>query len=178
MPVPEAIDESALCTACGLCCAGSIFDFGKLTDDEAQDMAARGVAMWPGDMPAIAFPCPMLSGACCTIYAERPGVCRRFRCEVLKHFEGGALDGAAARALIETARQLDDAARQLLPVGQSVAEARRAWREDPEHWRNLAGAKRIEAARLAMALTTLNLHLDRHFRRDKKRITGMDTGPT
>lgn len=129
--------------------------------------------MWPGDTPAIAFPCPLLNGACCTIYSARPGVCRRFRCEVLKDFDGGDIEGSEAMDLIETARQLDDAVRELLPAGQSVAEARRNWREDPELWRSLAGAGRIEAARLAMALTALNLHLDRHFRSDKKKLTGM-----
>lgn len=129
--------------------------------------------MWPGETPAIAFPCQLLDGTCCTIYAERPGACRRFRCEVLKHFDGGELDGAEAMAMIETARQLDQAVRELLPVGQSVAEARRTWQEDPEQWRSLAGPDRIEAARLAMALTALNLHLDRHFRSGKKKLTGM-----
>lgn len=171
--MPEAIDESALCTACGLCCAGSIFDFGKLSEDEARDMAARGAPLWPGDTPAMAFPCPLLDGTCCTIYAERPGVCRRFRCEVLKRFDGGELEGEAAMAIIVTGRQLDDAVRALLPPGQSVAEARQAWREDSEHWRSLAGPERIAAARLAMALTALNLHLDRHFRSDRKKLTGM-----
>lgn len=173
MPVPEAIDESALCTACRLCCAGSIFDFGKLTDDEARNMAARGAPLWSGDGPGLAFPCPLLDGTCCTIYAERPGVCRRFRCGVLRRFDGGELEGEAAMAIIATGRQLDDAVRELLPPEQSVAEARRAWREDPEYWRSLAGPERIAAARLAMALTALNLHLDRHFRSDKKKLTGM-----
>lgn len=167
-------EEGALCIACGMCCSGTIFDSINLDPTETKLMAARGGSLADEGPTAIPFPCPMLEGTCCTIYASRPKLCRSYRCEVLNGLRADKLDHRAALDLIETARKLEGAVLTLLPPDQTIVQARRAWQADPQFWRALPESEREAALRLVMALAALNLHLDRHFRSELKRVIRRD----
>lgn len=142
----------------------------KLNLLETEPFAARGVKVGDTAPVKIPFPCPVLSGTCCTIYQDRPQICRDYRCEVLDGLSSGKLDQPAALSLIETARELESAVEALLPPGQSIVEARCAWQADPQFWQALPVEERDAALKLVMAMAALNLHLDRHFRSEKKRV--------
>ena len=98
MPAPR--DESALCLACGLCCAGAFYDLVPLDPDELDHARALRLPLFDRE-PLLTFrlPCPRLDGNACTVYAERPRECARFACELLKAYrhEQVELDEAIAR---------------------------------------------------------------------------------
>ena len=84
-----ADQSSDLCTACGLCCAGAIFDQVAIGWDELGRCAALGLPVIspPGGATALPFPCPGLDGASCTVYDQRPRGCRDYRCVTLKQLD-------------------------------------------------------------------------------------------
>lgn len=153
-----------------MCCSGTIFDSIELDQTDAKVMAERGVGLATEGPATIPFPCPMLEGTCCTIYADRPVLCRSYRCEVLGGLSAGKIDGRAALDLIQTARKLESAVLALLPPGQSIVQARLVWQADPQFWQALPESEREAALAVVMALGALNLHLDRHFRSGQQRV--------
>jgi Fe-S-cluster containining protein len=68
---------SELCTACGLCCDGSLFRFVPADPAEAAtyERLQLPVVQQSGQL-AMALPCHRLSDRCCTVYADRPSGCR------------------------------------------------------------------------------------------------------
>lgn len=77
--------SDALCRSCGLCCDGTLFTQVPLTSDEATRARALHLQVIPRPDGAAALrqPCAALTPAGCTVYAERPGGCRRYRCMLL-----------------------------------------------------------------------------------------------
>jgi len=92
-PAPSTEEASKLCRSCGFCCSGVLHGFVKLASDEVDRIRHLGLATkrikgkW-----AFTQPCPCLADTGCTIYAERPGMCRRYRCKLLKEFLDGKVD--------------------------------------------------------------------------------------
>ena len=70
---PAPRDESALCLACGLCCAGAFYDLVPLDPDELDHARKLRLPLFDRE-PLLTFrlPCPRLDGTACTVYAERP----------------------------------------------------------------------------------------------------------
>jgi uncharacterized protein len=103
-------DLETLCSACGLCCDGSLFTFVPVSPSEAVRLEGK-LALFTrkaGDQ-ALRQPCGALEGTCCRVYAERPLACRDFVCTLWKAFDEGdaRLDEAlkivaAAHALART----------------------------------------------------------------------------
>ncbi len=81
--VPDGV---RLCTSCGLCCAGALHDTAALDEDEQDAARALGLPLAGDDF---ALPCPRLAGTRCTVLAERPRVCGRYRCGLLQEVEAG-----------------------------------------------------------------------------------------
>lgn len=77
----DAAAKSALCLACGMCCDGSLFSFVAVSAAEARTLRASGVEVRE-QAGALKLPqrCGALLGKCCTVYEQRPFVCRRFDC--------------------------------------------------------------------------------------------------
>jgi uncharacterized protein len=111
---PESPQSSDLCTACGLCCSGAVFNSISLSpeDFERAFMAGIGVQSDPDDGFCIGFPCTALSGADCLAYAGRPNGCREYRCETLKQLDREEIS-------LETAI---DRVRQALPHARKLEE--------------------------------------------------------
>ena len=113
-PLDVAV-STALCTQCGLCCTGALHNFAVLDPDEVDYARSIGMTLRTDGRPGFALPCPQLSGTCCSIYADRPKVCSRFRCALLKRVEDGSVDAQAATAIVAEARRLFDGVHAQLP---------------------------------------------------------------
>ncbi len=85
---PSEIAEvaSRVCTACGLCCNGVLFEIVRLQpDDRAEELVALGMRLGRRKRdPYFKQPCGFLEGCSCSIYAARPGRCRLFECRQLR----------------------------------------------------------------------------------------------
>lgn len=93
---------STLCTRCGLCCDGSIFDDVELSGEaEATTMEIMGLAIDTDDKPLLLQPCTALRGKRCSIYEHRPGCCRTFECGLLQRAMRGTLEEDEALGIIE-----------------------------------------------------------------------------
>jgi Fe-S-cluster containining protein len=127
--MPPERDASALCLACGLCCAGAFYDLVPLDPDEL-DHARRLRLPLSEREPMLTFrlPCPRLDGNACTVYAERPRECAAFACVLLRAYRDGAVEMDEALRRVATAR----AAFTRVHAGEAGAReelsaARRRW---------------------------------------------------
>lgn len=158
---------SDLCTQCGMCCNGALFDFGSLALEDVPNARAAGLALIDTEGTfGFALPCPALEGAQCRAYAARPETCRAFRCKLLRAVEAEHLTAAEALVIVVRTRALYEAARNQLPAHATLIDARR-WRREAE----AAGASPapIVAPALMIALGMLDLQLDQHFRKTSER---------
>jgi uncharacterized protein len=112
LPAPRssdeiAFDESAqsLCLACGLCCDGTLFDKAPLErNDEDDKLLALGIEIISGQNGrALKLPCPAHKNCRCTVYTERPTICRTFRCKLLKRFKANEISKTEALEIIREA---------------------------------------------------------------------------
>lgn len=104
---------SNLCLDCGLCCDGTLFEATALMPSEDGRLLADRRAVFVSEKGTRRFqqPCPAHECGRCSIYDERPEVCRDFRCTVLTAVDSGVLDEAGARTLIDRAVGLRDVVR-------------------------------------------------------------------
>lgn len=122
-------DEAAsLCTACGLCCNGSLFARAMLGPE---DTLERFGNLLPYREPAgrgfFPQPCGALCGTRCSIYAERPSVCRGFHCKLLKMVDRDpARLSAAKQTVATTIGLLDQLTHLLVAAGYGDANTSRA----------------------------------------------------
>jgi len=92
---------AVLCQSCGMCCDGSLFGWVRLEPAEVEAARKRGLPVLDG-AKGFEQPCPALVPAegtddarrKCSVYAERPGACRRFECRLHDRHrtEGGPLE--------------------------------------------------------------------------------------
>jgi Fe-S-cluster containining protein len=104
-------DASALCTRCALCCDGTLYGSVVLEPAEAPQLERVGLRVLAADAPTLPLRCAALSGALCSIYADRPSACARYACELRRDVLAASrgLDEALAtvarvRALVDTLR--------------------------------------------------------------------------
>jgi hypothetical protein len=166
MTSPVSTLASDLCTACGLCCSGPLFNMVPV---DWTDMALVHELGFPlvsdEDGPAIPFPCPRLVDKCCTVYERRPQCCRRYRCELLGRLDREETTLAEALAVVADAWQA---------VG--LVEAELDGETIPQYRRRRAEAlvDRGEALPHTPArdrLNDLDAVLDRHFRKPMQNQT-------
>ena len=169
-----------LCTSCGLCCDGTIYDHAKLTPAEAGTLGRSGARIVvTDDGSAILQPCGLLTGTLCSIYPDRPASCRRFRCEVLRGLEEGRTSVDQALGHVATARALATKAAAFLLDGQTLSAARKSWLAWSQGSEGDFGAHldAAEAKRFHLAMLALNLYLDRHFRKPHQAVLTALEGP-
>lgn len=157
---------SDLCTACGLCCDGTLFD--RVIFEPTDPPAARDLLPVAGFPQGEGFvqPCTRFEAGCCTIYADRPATCRRYRCRTLAALDDGEIDPGEADRRVTVALGL----RERLLAAASGRSLRAV--------RNLAGEQGDLASNgaLLVLLGAFEVQLDRHFRKDRQRV--MQPGPT
>ena len=170
LPASSAIDPaSALCTACGMCCDGTLFDRVRVRADEEERIAALGLVIAPrGEKRYFEQPCPRLEGGCCTIYADRPFSCARYRCRLLVALDGGEVALPEALAKVTEAKRLIEATRPGWASGEDGSAARRRWQGAPaSDW--LATGDPY-AIRFHFAMMVATLYLDRNFRLERHQV--------
>src|SRR5262245_58774440 len=77
-----------LCTACGLCCDGTLFGQVPLTTgDEVPELENEGISIeFEAERRIFKQPCAAYRRKLCSVYAYRPRVCRTFECKLLKKY--------------------------------------------------------------------------------------------
>ena len=146
---------STLCRACGFCCDGTLFGGIRLSEDEARSPAlVRLPILQAEDGPTLLFPCPAHAGTC-TIYEERPAVCRAYNCHLIDQLEQGDIDLESALLRVERLRSLAEAIRPHLEgEGGTFWERAEALQRRPFAWQ-------IENEGLMIQIATLREMLAR-----------------
>lgn len=159
---------STLCQRCGLCCDGNLFDHVSLRGPEVETMRRLSLAVVQREdgTPAISQGCSALNGRTCTVYAERPEGCRRYRCNLLTALAEGEVALEEALAVVDEAHARIRAVEAVLPApGADAPRAvlQRARKGNlPEHGGPLSPEAQATWERAED-------HLDRHFRGRNRR---------
>jgi uncharacterized protein len=97
---------SRLCTACGMCCDGTMFQIVKMQPgDCAAELGRLGLKVRSrGGEFHMEQPCAALKELKCTVYEKRPTRCRLFHCQQLRLMETGETTEAEALNLIHETR--------------------------------------------------------------------------
>lgn len=172
-----ADDGGSICAACGLCCDGTLFVRAFVEPEERERLDRLGFPLRENDGRLVfSQPCVQLDGPCCTVYGERPAVCRAFRCRLLKRVEAGELPRAEAVATIAAGRALSDELAAMIPPGSTLPEERLRWQERE---RRREAGEPVEPADPALTLAQfrLNLLLDREFRSAGQRLLQVGEDP-
>lgn len=152
----KASAASQLCTACGMCCDGTLFSFVAISTEEARTLQAAGIEV-RDEAGRLKLPqrCPALDGCKCTVYEKRPFGCRRFDCLLVRSVTEKELPLSEALEIVAEARARLERLEGLLPPrkpgepsgsvlraatlaqrGTAVSDsARRAFDEAEEHLR-------------------------------------------
>jgi hypothetical protein len=160
--------ETSICVGCGFCCNGVLHDQVDVeADDEATVIAAGLTLVDDAGKRVFRQPCPRFSCGTCSIYDARPGVCRAYRCKLLKNVDDRHLSIETARDKIRIAKRL------IAAVAGSALEGTtsRSRTEASQRLKaTLAGtqtAEREQAARTLLDIAVLEHFLDRWFRAAK-----------
>jgi len=106
-PAPAQLGTiKALCGACGLCCNGVLFGDVKLqTSDSVSTLKSHGIDLKKrGKSVYFRQPCTALNGTSCSIYQDRPAMCRAFECQLLKKLLAGDSNLEKALSIVEKTR--------------------------------------------------------------------------
>jgi Fe-S-cluster containining protein len=116
---------STLCQRCGLCCDGNLFKSVPLQPTEVEPLRRLSLPVIERSdgSPGLAQRCAALEGRCCTVYAQRPEACRRYRCNLFTALAEGEV------SLDEALTVVDGAHSQLRAVetGQAPREPAEAY---------------------------------------------------
>jgi hypothetical protein len=165
MSQPDQPSAGSICIGCGLCCDGTLMDNAAVAPGEETGVAQAGLDLVV-DGKAVVFlqPCPKFAGGICTVYERRPGVCRSFRCRLLKDVDEGIVDQAQARSWIVMAKDL--VARILAVSADANTPLRRkALRQSLKEATTRSQNDREESTKAMLDLGALEFLLDSHFRR-------------
>jgi len=155
---------SDLCTQCGLCCAGALHDAADLYPEEVERARALGLPVRPGPITRFALPCPKLAGTVCTIYGDRPRVCGKYRCKLLRELEVGSVTFAEATARVANAKQLVNSVEEAAGPDVTLPQMRALALQEIAQ---TSGPSKRRAMRIKLSAVALALYLDKYFRNDR-----------
>jgi len=126
-----------LCVSCSLCCNGTLFARLEISQDEADQLDGQVEVFTRDDDLRMRLPCRQLGNdGACGCYHKRPGICRSYRCQLLKRNERGAISDQDALTIVSEIHALQEKARssarratpelERLKSHQSAAQAMRA----------------------------------------------------
>jgi Fe-S-cluster containining protein len=165
MTQQESPQSSDLCTACGMCCAGPLFNVVMIDIEQFMHALSIGLPIRDeGYGPGIWFPCPKLVDKCCTVYEDRPDCCRAFRCELLKKIDREEVTLDAAMAIVAQALDAVQEAEAAM-AGETFPNFRKRRVEALERGERLPPSEALDR------LVDLDLILDEHFRRPEQSQT-------
>jgi len=170
---PDPSPSSDLCTSCGMCCSGVVFDTAPLDSDEVAFAADLGLKPYfdPPGQARFDFPCRHLQGTRCGVYPNRPRICSAFRCELLKSFEAGQVSMSDAMSRVAEAKAIIDEVRPLVDRAGGALTPKK-WGALLDSWRAnaLAGRATEMEALAVLQLAKLNRFLDTHFRSQDQQV--------
>lgn len=97
-------DSSNICLSCGMCCDGTLIGFVQLDQKEVPALRAIMEIEEENNENIFFQPCDKYCNGC-TIYAERPESCVKFKCGLLENLEQKKLTFDSAINIIELARE-------------------------------------------------------------------------
>lgn len=111
-----AINPSDLCITCGLCCDGTLFDWGPIKDDEFEQVVHLGMTKKDDtNRERFSLPCPQLDGTKCACYGDRrPAICGDFMCELTSTLTSGQMNLAETQHVVARTREISDRVRAQL----------------------------------------------------------------
>ena len=115
---------TSICVGCGMCCDGTMYKSVDVGEGDQRDLldTAGLVFTQEGDATRFAQPCPAFGGGRCSIYEGRPGVCRNYRCLLLRRHDAGEVSYDDAAALIARTAALRDRVRSSLAAYVDTTE--------------------------------------------------------
>lgn len=157
-----ATSDQQICLNCGICCGGTLFDYGKVEAEEEDQLRELGfhVGMEHG-RPGFPIPCGHLSGMTCQIYAQRPITCRKFTCTTLSAIRSGEIEEVEASRRIEAAKTALEVVRRHLQPNETFFAFRQRF----------ANVEPIPAD-LRLAMVAYEMLLDRYFRKPHQQTFG------
>lgn len=115
-----------------MCCQGVLHTYTSLEPDEVSWAEGLDLPMYPGDdasSKGFSQPCSLHQDGKCSAYAERPGACVSYQCQLLTAYTQGkvTLDDSLAivtdaRGLIETIQQRTGSASSRDSIWRQIAD--------------------------------------------------------
>ncbi len=162
-PLSPLPDDQHLCTRCGMCCDGTMFEYVEVEESE-RPLLENLFTLHPGAKgPVFHQPCPHAAHQRCTVYESRPQTCRKYRCKTLIALDSGEISAEEAARRVDEALHARETVRPLLLTGETMQAARKrraAIAGEPAH--------AMDALRFVLKLTALDLMLDKYFRKQGK----------
>jgi hypothetical protein len=116
-------------------------------------------------------PCPKFACGMCTVYDERPTVCRTYSCKLLDDVQAGRLSESEAREKIAITKKLASAIFSFAPAATPAQRSGLSKRLQASLG-EISGREREQAARALLSIAALEHMLDRWFRYDSKESAG------
>ncbi|MFY8195315.1 hypothetical protein SAMN06272759_111105 [Novosphingobium sp. B1] len=148
-----------MCTHCAMCCDGTKFAYVNVSPDEAPALAADFAISDDGGEPSFPQPCHYSVERRCEIYARRPITCRSYRCKTLSELRKELIAPEEARRRVDETLVARRAVSQLLQPGETLPLARKR-----RNTISSGSAPAVSDLRFMLALTALDLLVDRYFR--------------
>lgn len=157
-----SLTASALCTQCGLCCDGTLYERARVLPGDDYVYPEIFTIVYGPKGKNFILPCLLLRDRVCPIYQQRrPLVCGNYKCRLLKRFEEGGIPFVEAMQVVVQAREHATRVRAGLSAvtGESDAPLRRLYRRMKELF-----AVAPETVPLSLDFVALQMRLDKHFR--------------
>lgn len=158
-PADPPRQEQDLCTDCAMCCDGTMFAYVNVSPEEVPALSADFAIRDEGGEPNFAQPCHYSVDRKCEIYARRPLTCRSYRCKTLSELRKNLIPVDEARRRVDDALAARNAVSQLLQPGETLPLARKR-----RTAMSAGSAPALPDLHFMLALTALDLLVDRHFR--------------
>lgn len=102
-----SIQGSDLCLACGLCCTALFHRQALLQPDELNLAETLGLIVRSVEENlSFQLPCPCFRHGRCTVYPNRPKVCRSYQCKLLRALKNREIELDAALKQVERVKAL------------------------------------------------------------------------
>lgn len=173
MTAPATANEAheTPCTACGMCCDGTLYSRAKVADGEEGRITEKGLQLTSfNDKTYFQLPCAYLSCARCTIYEARFVVCRTFECALLRRFNAGEVEMDEALKLVATAKDLRAAVVSTDPLAHDYQQRLEAWETLSQEMAPLEGDERRAIGKRLVQILALDTFLERWFRNEKRKF--------
>jgi len=127
MKINPPKDEQEICVSCGFCCDNTLFEYASLEEGETVEGHFLETKFKIEGSHYFKLPCPHFEGKCTIYDQDKPAICGKFKCKLLKSFEACEIEKGKALEIIENAIALRKEIFDL--YASSVSEKTVAFRE-------------------------------------------------